>query len=112
MAALTGPRLWIGTSLMLGAIGTTALAAASPAATTAPRPPEAIYAKTCGYCHGQHVAPIIRGRGLPPEIIEQYVRTGPRGMVAFRPTEISDVELKALAKWLNASKADPKEKGE
>lgn len=111
MVALTGPRRWVGTSLtigVLGAFGTTALAAATPA----PRPPEILYAKTCGYCHGQHVAPIIRGRGLPPEIIEQYVRTGPRGMVAFRPTEISDVELKALAKWLNASKADPKEKGE
>lgn len=111
MAALTGPRRWVGTSLtfgVLGAIGTTALAAATPA----PRAPEVVYAKTCGYCHGQHVAPIIRGRGLPPEIIEQYVRTGPRGMVAFRPTEITDVELKALAKWLNASKADPKEKGE
>ncbi len=84
------------------------LAQAAPA----PRSPEAVYAKTCGYCHGQHVAPIIRGRGLPVEVIEQYVRTGPRGMVAFRPTEISDAELKALAKWLNASKADPKEKGE
>ncbi len=86
--------------------------AASATTAPAPRPPEAVYAKTCGYCHGQHVAPIIRGRGLPVEVIEQYVRSGPRGMVAFRPTEISDVELKVLAKWLNASKADPKEKGE
>lgn len=81
-------------------------------AAPAPRPPETVYAKTCGYCHGQHVAPIIRGRGLPVAAIEQIVRTGPRGMVAFRPTEISDAELKALASWLNASKADPKEKGE
>lgn len=81
-------------------------------AATAPRAPETVYTRTCGYCHGQHVAPIIRGRGLPVEVIEQYVRTGPRGMVAFRPTEISDGELKALAKWLNASKADPQEKGE
>lgn len=79
---------------------------------SAPRAPETVYAKSCGYCHGQHVAPIIRGRGLSPEIIKDYVRRGPRGMVAFRPTEISDVELEALAKWLNASKADPKEKGE
>ncbi|MCY1672057.1 cytochrome c [Novosphingobium sp. SL115] len=77
-----------------------------------PRAPEAIYAKTCGYCHGQHVAPIIRGRGLPPEIITQYVRTGPRAMPAFRPTEISDAELKALAKWVSTSKADPKEHGQ
>lgn len=84
--------------------------AATPA--PAPRAPETVYAKTCGYCHGQHVGPIIRGRGLPPEIIKHYVRSGPRGMVAFRPTEISDAELEALAKWLKASKADPKEKGE
>ena len=48
--------------------------------------------------------------GSPASLREKW--TGPRGMVAFRPTEISDVELEALAKWLNASKADPKEKGE
>ncbi len=111
MAAMKERWRSVGVSLtigIVGAMGTAGLAAATPA----PRPPEILYAKTCGYCHGQHVAPIIRGRGLPPEIIEQYVRTGPRGMVAFRPTEMSDVELKALAKWLNASKADPKEKGE
>lgn len=91
-------------------VAATGLNAATPA--PAPRAPEALYAKTCGYCHGQHVAPIIRGRGLPPEVIKHYVRSGPRGMVAFRPTEISDAELEALAKWLNASRADPKEKGE
>lgn len=95
-------------SVFLGSVGCIGVADAAPAT----RSPETVYAKTCGYCHGQHVAPIIRGRGLPVEMIEHYVRTGPRGMVAFRPTEISDAELKALAKWLNASKADPKEKGE
>lgn len=78
--------------------------AASP-----PRTPEVIYAKTCGYCHGQHVAPVIRGRHLPPEIISQYVRSGPRAMPAFRPTEITNAELKALAQWVSTSKADPKE---
>jgi len=91
-------------------IATSSAYGATPA--PAPRAPEKIYARTCGYCHGQHVAPIIRGRGLAPELVEQYVRTGPRGMVAFRPTEITDVELKALARWINASKADPKEKSE
>lgn len=74
-----------------------------------PREPAMIYAKTCGYCHGQHVAPVIRGRNLPPEVIAQYVRSGPRAMPAFRPTEISDAELKALAQWVSTSKADPKE---
>lgn len=77
-----------------------------------PRPPEKIYASTCGYCHGKHVAPIIRGRGLPSELVIQFVRAGPRAMPAFRQTEISDGELKALAKWINKSKADPKEIGQ
>lgn len=92
---------------LLALAGAVQPAFASPAAP--PRAPQAIYAKTCGYCHGAHVAPIIRGRNLPPEIIMQYVRTGPRSMPAFRPTEISDVELQALAKWVSTSKADPKE---
>ena len=105
MPALAWNRLWAGGFLV--ALATAHPALAAPA--KPPRAPEAIYAKTCGYCHGQHVAPVIRGRGLPPEIIAQYVRTGPRAMPAFRPTEISDVELKALAKWVSTSKADPKE---
>ncbi|MFM2370482.1 MAG: hypothetical protein RIS85_204 [Pseudomonadota bacterium] len=105
MPALAWNRRWAGGFLVTLATAHPALAA--PAAP--PRAPEAVYAKTCGYCHGQHVAPIIRGRGLPPEIIIQYVRTGPRAMPAFRPTEISDAELKALAKWVSTSKADPKE---
>lgn len=94
-------------------VGAACVAAAVPAlaAGPAPRAPEVVYAKTCGYCHGQHVAPIIRGRALPPELIAQYVRRGQRAMPAFRPTEISDAELGALAKWINASKADPKEHG-
>lgn len=89
-----------------------ALCAEIAVAAETPRAPETVYAKTCGYCHGQHVAPIIRGRGIPPEVTRQYVRSGPRGMVAFRQTEISDAELDALANWLKASKVDPKEKGQ
>lgn len=102
---LAGPFV---VSALLVASGCADFATAAPT----PRAPETVYAKTCGYCHGQHVGPIIRGRGLPPEVIKQYVRTGPRSMVAFRPTEISDAELDALAKWVNASKADPKEVGQ
>ncbi|OYU33421.1 MAG: cytochrome C oxidase Cbb3 [Novosphingobium sp. PASSN1] len=97
--------------LALGAVPAKATEPA-PRPVPPPRAPEAVYAKTCGYCHGQHVAPIIRGRGLPPELIAQYVRRGQRAMPAFRPTEISDGELAALAKWSNASKADPKEYGQ
>lgn len=85
-----------------------ALAAAAPPPAP-PRPPEVIYARTCGYCHGARVAPVIRGRKLPVDMITTYVRSGPRAMPAFRPTEISNAELAALAKWINASQADPKE---
>jgi mono/diheme cytochrome c family protein len=88
-----------------------ALIACGPVISAAPSPraPEKIYASTCGYCHGQHVAPVIRGRALPPEAVVQFVRSGPAAMPAFRQTEISDAELKALAAWIHASKADPKE---
>lgn len=75
------------------------------------RAPEAIYAKTCGYCHGRNVGPVIRGRALPVAGIVQQVRHGQNGMPAFRPTEITNSELEALAKWISASKADPAEKG-
>ncbi|MFM9852043.1 MAG: c-type cytochrome [Sphingomonadaceae bacterium] len=76
------------------------------------RAPEVTYAKTCGYCHGRNVGPVIRGRNLPAEAIVRQVRHGQNGMPAFRPTEITNAELDALAKWISASKADPKEKGQ
>ena len=75
------------------------------------RAPETIYAKTCGYCHGRNVGPVIRGRALPVDTIKTTVRSGRNGMPAFRPTEITNAELDALAKWVSASKADPQEKG-
>lgn len=81
--------------------------AASPA-----RPSEKIYASTCGHCHGHNVGPVIRGRQLPPALVLALVRRGQGAMPAFRQTEISDQELKALAQWIQASKADPKEHGQ
>ncbi len=84
-------------------------AAAEPPAPP-PRAPNVVYAKTCGYCHGQHVAPVIRGRAIPADMTQAIVRRGQRAMPAFRPTEISNAELKALGLWLKASKADPKER--
>lgn len=77
-----------------------------------PRAPEAIYARTCGYCHGHNVGPVIRDRNLPPEAIAYMVRRGQGAMPAFRPTEITDTELKALAAWISTSKADSKEHGQ
>ncbi len=76
------------------------------------RPPEELYAKTCGYCHGRNVGPVIRGRKLPVAAISLIVRSGQNGMPAFRPTEITPSELTNLARWIAKSKADPKEKGQ
>jgi mono/diheme cytochrome c family protein len=76
------------------------------------RAPEEVYAKTCGYCHGKNVGPVIRGRALPAEAVVMIVRHGQNGMPAFRPTEITNSELDKLAAWISASKADPMEKGQ
>ncbi|MEH3107721.1 MAG: cytochrome c [Sphingomonas fennica] len=86
------------------------LIAATPA--PAPRPPQAIYATTCGYCHGHNVGPIILGRALPPELVTFMVRHGKGAMPAFRPTEITPAELTALASWIAAAPAAPKEHGQ
>jgi mono/diheme cytochrome c family protein len=75
------------------------------------RAPEILYAKTCGYCHGKNIGPVIRGRALPAASIRAIVRKGQNGMPSFRPTEITNRELGALAKWISTSKADPREKG-
>ena len=75
------------------------------------RPPEVVYAKVCGYCHGKNVGPIILGRQLPSDSIKLIARSGQNGMPAFRPTEVTNAELDALAKWISASKASEKEHG-
>lgn len=76
------------------------------------RAPEVIYAKTCGYCHGRNVGPIILGRGLPAESVRYIVRHGQNGMPAFRPTEVKPEELEALAAWVEKSDARKEEHGQ
>jgi mono/diheme cytochrome c family protein len=93
-------------------IGGVAFAAQKLGQPLGERTPEVIYAKTCGYCHGKNIGPVIRGRALPAEAITAIVRHGQNGMPAFRPTEVTKSELDKLAKWISASKADPKEKGQ
>jgi mono/diheme cytochrome c family protein len=92
--------------------GGVALASQKLGQPQAERGPEEIYAKTCGYCHGKNVGPVIRGRALPADAIKTIVRKGQNGMPAFRPTEITNSELEKLAQWIAASKADPAEKGQ
>jgi len=104
----------LGSSLVaIGMLAGATAASASQALghTQAARPPEKIYAVTCGYCHGTNVGPIILGRHLPPASILFMTRNGRNAMPAFRPTEISNAELEKLAAWISASAANPKEQG-
>jgi mono/diheme cytochrome c family protein len=78
----------------------------------ADRDPKFIYDRTCGYCHGHNVGPIILGRGLPPQAIEYFVRQGNGAMPAFRPTEVSNSELASLARWISEAPADNEEHGQ
>ncbi len=105
-------RFAIGLLALAGVIGGEVYAQQKLSEPQGPRAPEALYAKTCGYCHGRNVGPVIRGRKLPPAAITLIVRSGQNGMPAFRPTEISPAELTSLARWISKSKADPKEKGQ
>ena len=77
-----------------------------------PRAPDVIYAKTCGYCHGRNVGPIILGRAIPADTVKYIARHGQNGMPAFRPTEVSPAELAALAVWVEKSTSRSGEHGQ
>jgi mono/diheme cytochrome c family protein len=101
--------LAVGTALAAGMAGN---AQAQATYEVQPRAPEYLYARTCGYCHGHNVAPIIRGRNLPAPVMAAMVRSGQGAMPAFKPTEITNAELQALAAWLSTAPADPMEHGQ
>lgn len=88
-----------------------AAGALASGAAAADRPPQVVYAQTCGYCHGANVGPVIRGRGIDAGAIVYIVRHGQNAMPAFRQTEIGPSELDALAGWIEQSAADPAERG-
>lgn len=94
------------------AFGVASTANAQATYEVAPRAPEYLYQRTCGYCHGHNVAPIIRGRQLPAALVTVLVRTGQGAMPAFKPTEITNQELAALALWIEQSEVDPQEHGQ
>jgi mono/diheme cytochrome c family protein len=98
-------------AIALACAGAAALAGQKLGEPLGQRPPEVLYSQTCAYCHGSNVGPVIRGRQLPAEQVAAIVRQGRNAMPAFRPTEISRAELDVLAAWIEASKADPAEKG-
>lgn len=107
-------RIAMALMLVCGVAGSAGAAlAAAKASAPAPsgRPPERVYAVTCGYCHGHNVGPIILGRGIPAATVQAMVRGGRGAMPAFRPTEITNAELASLSRWIEKSKANPKEHG-
>ena len=59
-----------------------------------------LYASSCTYCHDTGVAPNLRGVGWPKEYVSVRVRMGYQAMPAFKPSEISESEIAALATWL------------
>lgn len=96
---------------MLTLVMLSTMAAAAPPPSATPRPPEKVYGQICGYCHGKNIGPVILGRKLDPDYIKAMARSGPNGMPAFRPTEVSDVELNKLATWISRSKTRKEEHG-
>jgi mono/diheme cytochrome c family protein len=101
----------LGTGLALAA-GLAASANAQATYEVEPRAPQYLYDRTCGYCHGHNVGPIILGRQLPAAVVSSIVRSGNGAMPAFKPTEITNQELQALAAWIQASPADSMEHGQ
>lgn len=77
---------------------------------------EQIYRTFCVSCHGTGIGPVILGREYPAQAVAVFVRNGAYTMPAFTPSEINDLELDALAKWISESAAPPAsqqgEKGE
>jgi|GEM_PF-4554161 len=63
--------------------------------------PDAIWRATCGYCHGSVPgAPELRGIGLSEEAVVTVARQGAPGMPVFHASEISDADLRVLARWI------------
>lgn len=78
---------------------------------------EALYVQHCGFCHDRgpehpgtvrladrypKEASLLDRDQLPAAFVKVIVRTGLNLMPAFRPGELSDAELDALAQYLDA----------
>jgi mono/diheme cytochrome c family protein len=78
------------------------------------RTPEEFYNARCAYCHDANgwgtrklaerlpkgEAELRKRHDLPPAYVEYVVRHGVGSMPQFTPTELTDAELAALARWL------------
>ncbi len=100
-------RHYHGPALVLAAMSVFTGAAAHAQATGEWRTPEHAYGSACVYCHETGVAPVLKGRQLPVEYVRDRVRRGYNAMPAFKPSELGERDLEALAAWINASAAPP-----
>lgn len=101
--------IWGGLAVL--GIASSAFAAQKLGEYQAERTPEVVYAKVCGYCHGRNIGPILLGRKLDTDMIKAVARQGRNGMPAFRPTEVTNAELDALATWISKSPVRTEEHG-
>lgn len=92
------------TQLLAGALALACSSVATPSTAT-PADGIRVYDKVCRYCHEAGVGPVIKGRQLPPEYVKRVVRFGNRAMPSFRPTEIDDAALAAVATLIASSTA-------
>jgi mono/diheme cytochrome c family protein len=87
---------------------TTALWQVVPAAESeSARAPALIWKGSCAYCHGTPIAQALFGRSPGVTAIELYVRNGVSAMPPFHRSEITDAELVALARWIDAQPLPP-----
>lgn len=54
----------------------------------------------CAYCHETGIGPALLGKPLPPATASFFMRQGSGPMPTFRPTQVSDREIQALARWI------------
>ena len=113
----------VAASLIALATAQVALSAepAGASKSAAPNVGQLTYEKWCAPCHapgpqhpgtqaldalykGGKPGALIQRTDLTPPIVKQFVRTGVSVMPFFRKTEISDVELDALAAFLSKQK--------
>lgn len=77
--------------------------------------PQALFQRTCAYCHDQRIAkgigPELMGRQLPVALINAIVRRGAGAMPAFPYAQVGAAELEGLAQWIHDSPAPPAEVG-
>ena len=111
---------WIVALAALGAVA--AQAQTPPAAPLTPRQAEgqALFGKTCAYCHGEHgfaardlgarlgpdKAFIARRNDLDAAYIRFVIRHGQGNMPAYTPTDLSRDQIEAVVAYLTRNKTE------